>query len=233
MKFNKLLLIEPFKLINLKSHQFCSNNVSLDKSSFDSNDLQKSMQEKAKSYSNLIDKHYKLNIPYLDHSVYKELLISSKTFSQNYYKEHNEYLESFYILEKYLTLNINTISPEDFVEYVEEFSKVKFFRFEFWYYVEKHILKNISQFNNQLLSRLIYNLSYAEKGSNYLWICLAERILEIQPKNFNETEFILIFNSFKTVKIEHKLLWAFLNRTLIEVYPSLNDLDEKDNELKV
>ena len=60
MKFNKLLLIEPFKLINLKSHQFCSNNVSIDKSSFDSNDLQKSMQEKAKSYSNLIEEDFYL-----------------------------------------------------------------------------------------------------------------------------------------------------------------------------
>jgi hypothetical protein len=181
------------------------------------------LKEKSQQYFDSIEKHRKTRIPFLDHSTYKNMLEATKPFSLDYLKRKNEFLDSFYILEKYVTLNMEILSTSDFIEYIEEFSKVKYFKFDFWFYVEKHIIKNLNKFNNDELSKLIYNLAFAEVCSNYLWKLLAERVLDIQPKNFTENEFILVYNAFKIVKIENKLLWAFLNRTLIEVYPHLKE----------
>jgi len=185
------------------------------------------LKEKSQQYFDSIEKHRKTRIPFLDHSTYKNMLEATKPFSLDYLKRKKEFLDSFYILEKYVTLNLEILSNSDFIEYIEEFAKVKYFRFDFWFDVEGHIIKNLTKFNNDELSKLIYNLAYAEVCSNYLWKLLAERVLDIQPKNFTESQFILVYNAFKIVKIENKLFWAFLNRTLIEVYPHLKEENEQ------
>ena len=83
------------------------------------------------------------------------------------------------------------------------------------------------KFTNEELTRIIYNLGFAEVGSNHLWKLLSQRVLDIQPKNFNENQFLMIYNAFKSFKYQDKLLWAFLERTLIEVYPHLVEESEK------
>lgn len=224
--FKKFIFASEFRVKNfysLSTFKFTNKLTFKDEFSQLSQEI---LKEKADIYLNLIEDHRKTKLPFLDHSLYKNLLRSSRVLSLEYLKSKNKFLESFYILDKYVTICWQTIPTDDFVELVEEFAKVKYFRFDFWFFVEKRVLFSLENFSNNDLSKLIYAFAYAEQGSDYIWKKLADRVLDIKPRNFTESEFIAILNAFKSTPYKDKLFWAIMNQTLKEIFPNLLEENE-------
>lgn len=169
-----------------------------------------------KIYLDMINKHYRMSIPFIDDEFYLDLFNLTKQI------ENNNDLDSWVVLENYFKLNLERLSNDIFAEVIEEFGKIKYFRFEFWYLIEKNLHINLHKFNNNQLARIIYSFAYAEKGSNYLFKLLVKEVLDRKIRNFNEEEFIMIYNGFKIYNIKDKLLNAMLEKAKEELFSHLN-----------
>jgi len=171
--------------------------------------------EKLNDYFNLLEKHKKFVIPYTDHLFYHELLNLSNEISGN------AEAESWYILEQYTELNIEILSKENLVDIIQSFSKIKFFRFKFWYTIENRLVKEYKDYSNTDLAKIIYCLAYAEKGSDYIYRILSEEVMKRKISTFNQEEFILIYNAYNKVKIRDKMFNLMLEKARKELYSNL------------
>lgn len=171
----------------------------------------------SEEYFNLLDRHYQMKIPFTDDAYYKELFkVSSQIVN-------NAELESWTIIDRYVLLNLDYIDKTFLLQVVEQFGKFKYFKFEFWYMIEKWVKKNIQSLTNYELAMLLYSFAHAEKGSNYLYdILIRKEIIKRGLKTFNEKEFVLIYNGFKFSKIKDKFLWAMLDKVKEELYPEIH-----------
>lgn len=172
-------------------------------------------EEKINTYLSLLDTHKSFVIPFQDHSFYTGLLEMSKQIVQN------EELESWYILDQYVELNIETLSKEFLVEATQAFGKIKFFRFKFWYFLENRIVKEVKNMSNTELAKVAYSFAYAGKGSDYLYKVIAEELMRRKISNLNEEEFILVYNAFYNVKIKDKVFNLLLDKARQEKYSNL------------
>lgn len=169
----------------------------------------------SKIYYDLIEEHKQFRIPFSDDDFYKELfLLTSKIMN-------NSELESWGIIEKYAILNMEKIDVEFLIDIIAEMSQVKLSNFEFWYRAEKRILNNLQTISNNRLASIIYHFAVSDSGSNHIFNILAEEILNRGIRNFKEAEFRLIYDGFKYNRIKDKMLWAFLNRAKLELYPNM------------
>jgi hypothetical protein len=167
-------------------------------------------------YYDLLDKHYQMKIPFTDNEYYLQLFqISSQIVN-------NADLESWNIIDRYVILNLELIEKSFIINVIEQLSKFKYYRFEFWYMIENWCVKNVKNVSNAELAISIYSFAHAEKGSNYLYTILSKEVLDRGLRSFNEREFVMIYNGFKICKIKDKLLWAFLNKAREEVYSEVN-----------
>lgn len=173
--------------------------------------------EPAKLYYNLLSIHNKMKIPFIDEEYYKDLFEISCKISNS-----SADLESWNIILKFTQLNFENVDKEFLTKVVYQFSKIKISDFEFWYYMEKRVLKSIKEFSNQQISILIYSFGFNDKGSNYLFENLANEILNRKMKSFNQDEFYYFYMGLKMNKYKDKLLWAILDRAHKELHPDLN-----------
>ena len=171
--------------------------------------------ETINNYKFILEKHNKNIIPYCDHELYKDMLDLSKSIV------HNEELESWYILDLYIELNIEHLNLDFLVEAIEGFSKIKYFKFKFWYFCENKIIENIKHFSNDQISKLIYYYSYPNKGSDYFYKILSEEIFRRKISNFTEGEFILIYNGFKMINFKDKIFNLILEKARKEIFNNL------------
>lgn len=172
-------------------------------------------EEKIEYYHSLLEKHRNYEIPYTDHSFYKELMSISKDISEN------AELESWYVLEQYIELNIETMDIEFLVETIKNFSKINFFRFKFWYTIENRIVKEYKSYTNLELAKIVYSLSYVEKGSDYIYRIIAEELMKRKISSLNEEEFILVYNSYIKIKMSNKVFNLMLDKARKEIYSYL------------
>lgn len=172
-------------------------------------------EEKITIYLSKLETHKSFEIPYADHSFYKALLEMSKNIVQN------EELESWYILDQYVELNIDSLNKEFLVEIAQAFGKVKFFKFKFWYFLENRIVKEIRNMSNTELARIVYSFAYAGKGSDYFYKIIAEELMRRKISKLNEEEFILVYNAFKSVKITEKVFNLLIDKARQEKYSYL------------
>ena len=172
-------------------------------------------EEKINNYHSQLQKHKSFEIPLSDHSFYKGLLEMSKNIVQN------EELDSWYILDQYVVLNIEIFDKEFLVEIAEAFGKVKFFRFKLWYYLENRIVQEIKNMNNFELVKIAYSFAYASKGSDYFYKAIAEELLRRKISKLNEEEFILVYNAYKNIKIRDKIFNLLLDKARQEKYSYL------------
>lgn len=172
-------------------------------------------EEKVNNYLSKLETHKKFVIPYTDHDFYRGLLEMSNNIVQN------EELESWYILDQYVELNIETLDKEFLIEATQAFGKVKFFKFRFWYFLENRIVKEVKNLNNIELAKVVYSFAYAGKGSDYLYKVIAEEFMRRKISTLNEEEFILVYNAFNGVKIRDKIFNLLLDKARQEKFSYL------------
>lgn len=172
-------------------------------------------EEKINNYLSLLQKHKSFEIPYTDDSFYLDLLKMSKNIVQN------EELESWYILEQYVELKIDSLEKELLVEFAQAFGKIKFFRFKFWYFLENRLVKEIKNMTNTELAKTIYSFAYASKGSDYVYKVFAEELMIRKISQLNEEEFILVYNAYSNFRIRNKIFNLLLEKARQEKFSYL------------
>lgn len=101
---------------------------------------------------------------------------------------------------------------------IENFAKIKYWKFKFWYYCEDKIIKEFKTYDNYELAKIIYSFSFAEKGSDYLYNSIAKELMVRKLSNFSEKEFILIYNAYTHVKINDKIFNLLLEKVRQEKF---------------
>jgi len=172
-------------------------------------------EEKTSIYLSKLETHKSFEIPYKDHSFYQALLKMSQNIVQN------EDLDSWYILDQYVQLNIEILDKDFLIDTAQAFGKVKFFKFKFWYFLENRIVKEIQNMSNTELAKVVYSFAFAGKGSDYLYKLFAEELMKRKISKLNEDEFILVYNAFGNVKIRNKVFNLLLNKARQEKFSYL------------
>jgi hypothetical protein len=196
-----------------------NSNLNINEKSLDlhENKNLNTQAEPAKLYYDLLSIHKKMKIPFIHEEYYKDLFEVSCKISNS-----SADLESWYIIQKFTQLNFENIDKEFLTQVVYQFAKIRISDFEFWYYIEKRVLKTIKEFSNKQISILIYSFGLNDKGSNYLFENFANEILDRKMKNFDQDEFYYFYMGFKMNNYKDKLLWAILDRAHKEIHPNLN-----------
>lgn len=171
--------------------------------------------EKLNNYLTMLNVHKSFEIPFTDHKFYNNLLQLSKNIV------HNEDLESWNILDQYIELNIENIDKNFLVEAVQGFGKVKYFKFKFWYYCENKIMENMKNYSTEELSKIVYSFSFANKGSDYFYLTIAEELTKRKISKLSNEEFILIYNAYKHVNIKDKVFNLILVKAREEKFNHL------------
>jgi len=172
-------------------------------------------EENIENYLSLLKEHKSFEIPFIEHTYYKNLLKISKSIVQN------EELESWYILDQYIELNIDSLQRDFLVEAIEGFGKIKFFKFKFWYFVENRIVQDYKSYCNLDLAKIVYSFAYAGKGSDYFYRIIAEELMRRKISKLTEEEFILIHNAYANLKIKDKIFNLLIEKARKEKFSYL------------
>jgi hypothetical protein len=167
-------------------------------------------------YLKYLEKHKNNEIPFVDNDFYKDILELNKSI------EENQELETWSILDEYIELNLENIEKDFFLDLIENFGKIKYWKFKFWYFCENKIINDYKSYNNYELAKLIYSFSFAEKGSDYLYNSIAKELMLRKISNLTEKEFILIYNAYTTVKIDDKIFNLLLEKARKENFSHIN-----------
>jgi len=145
-----------------------------------------------------------LKIPFSDHSFYRQLFDISKTMTSK------EGLESWYLIDRYIELNIESMNKNDLMEMLDVFAEIKYFKFKFWYSVEKFVIKKLPIYTNNDIVRILYNFTTAGKGSNYIFVKIAEEIQIRGIRSFTGEEFKDIYYCYEYLDLPDVIDKVFL-----------------------
>jgi hypothetical protein len=167
-------------------------------------------------YASLINQHYDSHLPYTNKEYYSQLFYFSSSIP------HSNGLQSWDILFNYIKYNIDILDKEFLIDALQQYSRLNYENFEFWYYVEKRLTKEIRSFSNKELAIVTYSFGHVRQGSDHIFTLLGREVLDRGIRNFSENEFIMIYNGLKNSGIRDKLLWAILNKAK-EIFPDIQE----------
>jgi hypothetical protein len=176
-------------------------------------------EELKNEYNTLIDEHNNSLLPYSDKEFYTNLFY----FSSNV--PDNANLHSWDILLSYIKYNIDTLDKEFLLDVLQQYSRMNYSNFEFWYYIERRLTKDIKLMTNKEIAIATYSFGHVGQGSNYIYTSLAKAVMDKGIRTFTEDEFIMLYNGFKNSRVRDKMLWAILERARKELYLHLTELE--------
>jgi hypothetical protein len=166
-------------------------------------------------YNSLISTHDNMTIPFVDNKFYKDLFYFSKDVPQS------EGLHSWDILFNFIKHNIDTLEREFLIEILQQYSRIDYKNFEFWYLLERRLTKEIKILTNNELAISIYSFGHVMQGSDYIFTQLSQEVLNRGVRKFSQDEFVMIYNGMKNSRIKDKLLWAILDKGRETIFPNI------------
>ena len=172
--------------------------------------------EVVNKYNKSFDQHYTSEFPYVDLTMYKELL------------ENIDKVESFIdtrngllILSDLITYQYEILLGKHLeftIQMLFKISQKECGSFKMYYCLEEEFLKNIANTSSEFIVRIAFCFALGNQGSILLFNRVAEELLKRKVSTLQKDDFILLYNTMSVAKLNNKLFWLIVNKANEEKY---------------